>query len=146
VGSQDQMLAAHGGFNHVTFAPDGDVFVRPMTLPAERLAELHAHLMLFFTGVKRTASGVASSYVSRLGDHEKQLHRLREMVNEGIDVLTGGQPVAAFGELLHEAWHAKRSLSEKVSNGVVEEIYDQAVAAGALGGKLLGAGGGGFLL
>src|SRR5438132_5782475 len=123
VGSQDQVLAAHGGFNQVTFAPDGDVFVRPMTLPAERLAELHAHLMLFFTGVNRTASGVASSYVYNLDAKEQQLQRMREMVTEGIEILTGSQPIAAFGELLHETWCAKRSLSEKVSNGVVEAIY-----------------------
>ncbi len=146
VGSQDQVLAAHGGFNHVIFAPDDEVCVHPMILPTDRLAELHAHLMLFFTGIKRTASDIASSYVSQLVNKGKQLHHLHEIVNKGITILTGTNSVTAFGELLHESWCTKRNLSEKVSNEVIEEIYDKAVASGALGGKLLGAGGGGFLL
>jgi D-glycero-alpha-D-manno-heptose-7-phosphate kinase len=146
VGSQDQVLAAHGGFNQVVFAPAGDPLVRPMTLPAERLAELQAHLMLFFTGVKRTASGVAQTYVNCLHEKEAQLLRMSALVDEGIALLAGTQPITDFGELLHEGWCTKRGLSAKVSNGVIETIYEQAIAAGALGGKLLGAGGGGFLL
>jgi D-glycero-alpha-D-manno-heptose-7-phosphate kinase len=146
VGSQDQVLAAHGGFNHVTFAPNGELSVRPMTLSADRLSELQSHLMLFFTGVKRTASSVASSYVNNLLEKEDQLHRMNAIVDEGIELLTGSKPIVGFGELLHEAWCAKRSLSHKVSNDLIETMYEQAIDAGAVGGKLLGAGGGGFLL
>jgi D-glycero-alpha-D-manno-heptose-7-phosphate kinase len=145
VGSQDQVMAAYGGFNYVAFAQDGEVTVRPVTLPADRLAELERHLMLFFTGVNRTASGVASSYVHDLGAKERQLRRMREMVEEGLEILAD-RPLELFGELLHEAWCEKRSLSDKVTNGHVETIYEKALSAGAIGGKLLGAGGGGFLL
>ncbi|MBI3611414.1 MAG: kinase [Nitrospirae bacterium] len=146
VGSQDQVLAAHGGFNHVVFSPDGRVSVRPMTLARERVRELNSHLMLFYTGIKRTASDIAESYIKNIESKERQLHRLGEMVEEGISILSSGQDISRFGKLLHESWQAKRSLSAKVSNSHVEEIYNEAMSAGAIGGKLIGAGGGGFLL
>lgn len=147
VGSQDQVLAAYGGFNHVTFPPDdGDISVRPMTLPAERVKELNAHLMLFYTGIKRTASDIADSYVRDIQRQEQPLRLMGGMVEEGISILCDRQDITRFGKLLHENWQAKRSLSARVSNPYVEEIYDQAMSAGAIGGKLIGAGGGGFLL
>ena len=146
VGSQDQVLAAYGGFNHITFLPNGEISVRPITLTQERVRELNAHLMLFFTGVKRTASNIAQSYVQDIESKEQQLHKMGSMVNEGISILNSGQDIIRFGELLHEAWQAKRSLSPEVSNSYVDEIYDQAILAGAIGGKLTGAGGGGFML
>ncbi len=146
VGSQDQVLAAYGGFNYVTFARDGQETVTPMTLPAGRVAELNGRLMLFYTGIQRMASTVARSYAEDTAGRERQLHALRAMVDEGSAILSGGQNITAFGDLLHEAWQTKRSLSATVSNLFVEEIYDEARDAGALGGKLLGAGGGGFML
>lgn len=145
VGSQDQVLAAYGGLNHVVFDRQGEIAVRPVILPSGRKEALGAHLMLFYTGIKRTASDVASSYVARLIDHEAQLHRIREMVDAGLAILTGGE-LTDFGELLHEGWVAKSSLGTSVTNREVDQIYEEARAAGAIGGKLLGAGGGGFML
>ncbi len=146
VGSQDQLMAAYGGLRHITFSTEGTVSVNPVVLPPERLAELQAHLMLFYTGIVRTSSDVARSYVARLDDCRRQLHIMKELVEESIDILASGTDLRAFGDLLHEGWQAKRSLSAKVSNTEVDALYDRARAAGALGGKLTGAGGGGFLL
>jgi D-glycero-alpha-D-manno-heptose-7-phosphate kinase len=146
VGSQDQVLAAYGGLNHVTFLPGGEISVRPVTIPGARLQELSAHLMLFYTGIQRTASDVARSYVSHLEDRKRELCLMQELVDESLAVLCSGQEIAAFGALLKEAWAIKRRLSSSVSNSQVDAIYQAACAAGAIGGKLTGAGGGGFLL
>jgi D-glycero-alpha-D-manno-heptose-7-phosphate kinase len=146
VGSQDQVIAAHGGLRHVRFSPDGKIAADPVVLPARRLAELQDHLMLFYTGIVRTASDVAQSYVGRLEACARQLHVMKELVGESIDILASGMDIRAFGDLLHEAWRVKRSLSGQVSNPEVDALYDRARSAGALGGKLTGAGGGGFLL
>ncbi|HWG44562.1 MAG TPA: hypothetical protein VN688_17415, partial [Gemmataceae bacterium] len=108
--------------------------------------ELQSHLMLFYTGIVRTASDVAQTYVQDIDSRRRQLRLLQELVEESIDILTSGKDIRVFGELLHEAWEAKRSLSDKVSTSEVDALYEQARAAGALGGKLTGAGGGGFLL
>ena len=146
VGSQDQILAAYGGFNHITFLPNGDFSIRPMTLTADRIWELSSHLMLFYTGIKRTASDIADSYVNDIQSRTRQFSIMKDLVEEAISILNSGQDVTGFGELLHEAWQAKRSLSSQVSNPHVDDIYEQAISAGAVGGKLTGAGGGGFLL
>jgi D-glycero-alpha-D-manno-heptose-7-phosphate kinase len=146
VGSQDQVLAAHGGLNHVIFHPGGEITVKPVTLAAGRLNELNRHLMLFYTGIKRTASGIAESYVNGIDDKDRQFRFIGDLTNEGLALLCGRSKISLFGELLHKAWQIKRDLSPKVSNSEVEEIYTEALSAGALGGKLLGAGGGGFIL
>ncbi len=146
VGSQDQVSAAHGGFNKITFAPDGHIEVSPMVLPTGRVAELDAHLMLFYTGIVRTASKVAATYVTDLHGKRRQLRILRDMVDESIDLLAGNHPITDFGELLDEAWAQKRSLGSGISNDDVDDAYARARAAGAIGGKIAGAGGGGFLL
>jgi D-glycero-alpha-D-manno-heptose-7-phosphate kinase len=147
VGSQDQVQAAFGGLNHVTFLPNGDFSVRPVTISHARVAELSAHLMLFFTGISRTASDVAGSYVQELGESKRrQLRMCKDLVEEGITILQTSQDLRGFGELLDEAWQAKRSLSERVSTPEIDAMYDAARRAGAVGGKLTGAGGGGFLL
>jgi D-glycero-alpha-D-manno-heptose-7-phosphate kinase len=146
VGSQDQVLAAYGGFNHITFAPNGEISVRPVTLSRERMLELNAHVMLFYTGIKRTAATIAETYVNDLDEKRRELRLMRELVDEGAAILSSGQDLTGFGELLHEAWQAKRSLSARVSNSYVDDIYEQARAAGAIGGKLIGAGGGGFIV
>jgi D-glycero-alpha-D-manno-heptose-7-phosphate kinase len=146
VGSQDQISAAYGGFNQITFSPEGEFSVTPMTLSRERAQDLNSHLMLFYTGIKRTAANVAEGYVNEIESRKRQLRIMKDLVQEGVSILNSGRDIAGFGELLHEAWEAKRSLSTKVSNSQVDEIYDEARAAGAVGGKLTGAGGGGFLL
>jgi D-glycero-alpha-D-manno-heptose-7-phosphate kinase len=145
VGAQDQILAAYGGFNFIEFKRDGSFRVEPVTLPRERLAELNDSMMLFYTGLRRTASQVAATYVADIGARTKQLTRLREMVDEGLKILSRRGSLDGFGDLLDEAWQLKRSLSGVVSNTQVDEIYAEAKRAGARGGKLLGAGGGGFV-
>ena len=146
VGSQDQVSAAYGGFNIIKFSRGGEISVRPMTLTQERIKELNSHLMLFYTGIIRTASDVAESYVNGIEDKKPQLGILNDLLEESISILNKDKDIAGFGELLDEAWQAKRSLSKKVSNSNVDEIYSIARSAGAIGGKLTGAGGGGFML
>ncbi len=146
VGSQDQIAAAYGGLNHICFNRNNEFHVNPLTIKDERKKELTSHLMLFYTGVKRTASDVAKSYTSDTGARRDQLMQIGELVNESIDILKSEQDIPCFGDLLHQAWLLKRSLSEKVSNGFVDKIYEIARNNGAIGGKILGAGGGGFLL
>jgi D-glycero-alpha-D-manno-heptose-7-phosphate kinase len=146
VGSQDQVLAAYGGFNHILFSSNGVISVKPVTISMPRIQELNSHLMLFFTGIKRTASNIAESYVKDVKSKDKEMRLICEMVDEAVSILSDGQNIARFGKLLHEGWKAKRSLSAKVSNSHVEEIYKEALSAGAIGGKLIGAGGGGFML
>ncbi len=146
VGSQDQVSTAYGGLNHIVFHSNGDISVQPITISKDRLGELNSHLMLFYTGLKRTASDIADSYVGNVDEKKRELRVMKDLVDESISTLVGGQEITDFGELLHEAWQAKRSLSSQVSNPVVDQIYEAARAAGASGGKLIGAGGGGFML
>jgi D-glycero-alpha-D-manno-heptose-7-phosphate kinase len=146
VGSQDQTSAAYGGLNHIIFSPNGEISVRPLTLSTERIQELESHLMLFYTGIKRTASDVAQSYVNNIDEKSQLMHALTAMVNEGISILHSEQDIAEFGKLLNEAWQIKRRFSAKVSNSQVDEMYGRAILAGALGGQILGAGGGGFMM
>jgi D-glycero-alpha-D-manno-heptose-7-phosphate kinase len=146
VGCQDQVLAAYGGLNHVVFEPSGRIVVNPLEISPARRRELSDHLMLFYTGIQRTASHVASSYVPRLRSQASLLRHLGSLVNDGRAIVTGQGDLADFGALLNEAWLAKSQLSDRISNSTVDVIYEEALRAGALGGKLLGAGGGGFLL
>jgi D-glycero-alpha-D-manno-heptose-7-phosphate kinase len=144
VGSQDQVLTAYGGINHVLFHANGEIDVRPVCLHRSGVEELNAHMMLFFTGVQRTASNLARSYTQNLLEREGELRAIAHMVDECLDILGRGD-WAQFGRLLHEYWCLKRKLGKKVSNSLIDELYDEAMAAGALGGKLIGAGGGGYL-
>jgi len=146
VGSQDQILAAHGGLNHVLFPREGDVSVRPVTLPTERSQELNDHLMLFYTAIQRTSSDVANTYVEDLDTKGAQLRAMTDMVDEGLSILNHGRDLMAFGELLDEAWKAKTQMGSSITNPHIDEIYAVAKNCGAIGGKLLGAGGGGFML
>jgi D-glycero-alpha-D-manno-heptose-7-phosphate kinase len=146
VGSQDQVCATYGGLNRISFLQNGDFTVQPMTLTSGRLAELNCHLMLFYTGIKRTASEVASSYAVGMEERASLLTRMHDYVDQSCAILNSNRDLTAFGELLHQAWQAKRALSDKVSNSRVDALFDQARKAGAIGGKLLGAGGGGFIL
>ena len=146
VGSQDQVSAAYGGLNHISFLPNGEFTVTPVTILPERIRELNDHLMLFYTGIKRTASDIAQTFVGDLEARRRQLRTMAALVDEAIAVLNSREDLTPFGELLHETWEAKRSLSSAVSNPEVDALYDKARAAGAVGGKLTGAGGGGFML
>jgi D-glycero-alpha-D-manno-heptose-7-phosphate kinase len=146
VGSQDQSLAAYGGFNHIQFLQNGEISARPVILAAERIREINSHLMLFYTGIKRTAAQVAESYVFDIESKKRQLRIMKDLVDESLSLINSGGDLSGFGELMHEGWIAKRSLSSSVANREVDEIYEAARKAGAIGGKITGAGGGGFLL
>lgn len=146
VGSQDQVQAAYGGLNYITFHVDDEFSVRPVSLRRERIDEFNSHLMLFYTGIKRTAADIAQSYVNDLDNKKWELRITKDLVKEGLAILSSDQDLTVFGKLMHEAWQIKRKMSEKVTNAEVDAFYQQAAEAGAIGGKLTGAGGGGFLL
>lgn len=146
VGSQDQVMAAFGGLRTITFRPDGTIVPDVIPMSSARIAELESHLMLFYTGIARTASDVARSYANDLDARRRPLERMRRLVDEATDLLISGLDIRGFGALLHEGWRLKRSLSDQVSSGRIDALYSRARLAGALGGKLTGAGGGGFLL
>jgi len=146
VGCQDQVLSAYGGFNLVEFRTERDFVVNRVPLPPQRLADFQAHLFLVFTGITRKASDVVAHQLKRVEQNLPALSAMRAMVYEGHDILVAGRPLREFGELLHRAWEAKRSLDGGISNAEIDGIYDLGREAGAWGGKLLGAGGGGFLL
>ncbi len=146
VGSQDQISAAFGGFNRIEFLRDGSFQVTPIILRKYRLHELQDSLMLYFTGLSRNAPEIAQSKIANFKNRETELLRMKAMVDEAITLLQGNGPIADFGRLLHESWQYKRTLSSKVTTPEVDDIFDIAMANGAIGGKLLGAGGGGFVL
>jgi D-glycero-alpha-D-manno-heptose-7-phosphate kinase len=144
VGSQDQVTSAFGGFNRIDFAGD-EIKVTPI-VKTPRVGELESHLMLFFTGFSRTASEIAKPQIERVKENREILKRFYEMVTEGIQILMGKGVLTDFGDLLDEAWKLKRQLSDNVSTDYIDYIYNTAITTGAIGGKLLGAGGGGFML
>jgi D-glycero-alpha-D-manno-heptose-7-phosphate kinase len=147
VGNQDQAWAALGGTNVIEFKPDASLDITPVIMTRDRAQEFNQSLMLFFTGFSRIASTVAEKKIQNLRAREQQLHAMRSMVDTGLNILQDrSQPITDFGELLHEAWTLKRQLADEVSTSAIDEIYAEARAAGATGGKLLGAGGGGFML
>lgn len=147
VGSQDQVSAAYGGFNRIVFRRDGSFDVAPLVLPARRREQLRSHLLLCFTGVSRIASDVAKSKIENLKHRQTELLRMAAMVDEAIAILQDPQrPIEDFGALLDESWQNKRKLSDRVSSPDIDQLYAAALQAGAIGGKILGAGGGGFLL
>ena len=148
VGSQDQIAAAFGGLNKIDFHKDGDFVVAPIALTEAPLKKLQNHMMLFFSGFSRTASLIAAEQIKNIPDKTKELHAMRRLVDEAIDIIQNGAGdwPYEFGRLLHKTWELKRSLSSKISNDAIDDFYARALQAGALGGKLLGAGGGGFLL
>jgi D-glycero-alpha-D-manno-heptose-7-phosphate kinase len=146
VGVQDQIAAAYGGFNKIVLLPNGDFVVEPVIISQERLQILQDHCLMFFTGVSRTASDIAKQQIESANDKKTELYTMRQLVDEALTVLTTGADLSEFGKLLDESWQLKRSLSNKISPGFIDDMYKAAREAGAYGGKLLGAGGGGFLL
>ena len=146
VGCQDQTLAAVGGFNRIRFRTNTDIIVERVPLSQERLRELEQHLFIVFSGVKRKASDVVAKQLRRVSANAETLKSMHAMVDEGFEILTSQRPLCEFGELLDQAWRAKRSLDGGVSTSEIDAIYRRGLKAGACGGKLLGAGGGGFIL
>lgn len=145
-GWQDQVAAAYGGLNRIDFK-DGDFSVHPIIISPERKHELDENLMLFYTGIQRFSSEIQADTFAKPVDKTQQLLEMLALVDEAERVLTDrNTSLNEFGKLLDQTWRLKRGTGAKVSNGSIDELYDIALNAGALGGKLLGAGGGGFLL
>ena len=146
IGKQDQYASAYGGLNHVEFNPDGTVYVNPVISRRETREELGLNLMLFYTGVTRSASAVLAKQREDTAAKLAVLREMRDISGRMAKVFQAGRRLHEFGELLHEAWLLKRSVTSGISNPDIDRWYEAAREGGALGGKLLGAGGGGFLL
>ncbi len=146
VGSQDQVACAYGGFNKIVFNNDHNFKIEPITLQSEKINELQNNLILIFTGISRFASDIAAEQIKNTANKEKELKAMRKMVDEAIEILSSDRDIVEFGKLLNDSWQIKKHLSARISNSVVDNIYKTALSCGAIGGKLLGAGGGGFML
>lgn len=146
VGSQDQVAVAYGGFNVIRFHRDGGFRVDPVTVSAARIEELQSRLMLVYTGTSRLSSEIAAEVIANLGSRRDQLLRMHAMVDEAVELLSSSADLDRFGRMLDEAWQLKRGLAGRVSSQSVDGVYRRALKAGALGGKLLGAGGCGFMV
>jgi D-glycero-alpha-D-manno-heptose-7-phosphate kinase len=147
VGAQDQVATSFGGFNRIDFGGSSEFYVTPLTVDKGRLELLQSHLMLFFTGFSRTASNIAAEQIKQTPNRKPELTRMKEMVDEAVAILgLRENDITDFGKLMHEAWKIKKCLSALVTTPEIEHIYETARSEGAIGGKLLGAGGGGFML
>lgn len=147
VGSQDQTAAAFGGLNRIDFGGQTEFQVRPLILPPLRIEQLQQRIMLFFTGLPRTASEVAREQIQNISQKKVDLKSMVSLVDEAEKALFDtNNDMSQFGKLLHEQWLLKRSMSSQISNEEIDRIYAVGMKAGALGGKLLGAGGGGFMM
>jgi len=145
VGSQDQTITSYGGFNKIIFSKNNKIQVQKISFN-KNIRSLNKNLVLIYTGINRTAHKIANTYVKKLTKSKKyQIEKIMSYVNEGKKILESGN-VDDFGRLLNNSWHEKKSLSNLITNKKIDELYDEAIRYGALGGKLLGAGGGGFLL
>jgi D-glycero-alpha-D-manno-heptose-7-phosphate kinase len=146
VGLQDQIATAYGGFNIINFKKNKNFTVEPIKISIERKNMLNNHLMLFFTGFARTATIIAKDQIKNIKNNREQLLKMRSMVVEAKNILLSKKNICEFGDMLNIAWNLKKSLSSQISNDQIDEIYNFALKAGAIGGKLMGAGGGGFML
>lgn len=148
IGKQDQYAAAFGGLNYIRFNPDDTVAVEPIICKRQTLSELHRHLMVFYTGLHRSAASVLKGQQSELKQRKPKQRLMARMV-ELASVLRRelqANHLPAFGEIIHENWELKRQLSTGITNPSIDRWYERARKAGAVGGKLLGAGSGGFLM
>jgi D-glycero-alpha-D-manno-heptose-7-phosphate kinase len=146
VGSQDQVAVAFGGLNKISFRDDHNIEVIPITISAQRLNDLQNCLMLFFTGFTRYATDVEGEKLRNIRGKNVEMKGLHQMVDSALDILNTEGDFDDFGRMLHESWVIKKSLCDQVSTGNIDAMYETALKNGALGGKLLGAGGGGFIL
>lgn len=145
VGSQDQVAAAFGGFNNIKFSKN-NFNVNQLPLSKDKLKKLESNLMLFFTGFQRSASSIAAKQIKSIKQNKIDLSNSVNLVNEGMDILLKNKKISDFGKLLDEQWKIKQQYSDEITNENINNIYERAMRAGAIGGKLLGAGGGGFIL
>ena len=149
IGKQDQYMAAFGGVTCLTFDTDGTVHVEPLRISGGSLAELERNILTFYTGVERSASEILSGQSQRTeeghGNTIDALDTIKEIGLKTREALEGGH-LDAFGDLLHAHWETKKQLSSRISEPFLDECYEEARKAGALGGKIMGAGGGGFFI
>ena len=147
VGSQDQIWAAYGGLNKIEFHKDGKFSVSPIIMGQQNYSSLESSLMLFFTGFSRVAPLIAQKKIDNFRNKEEELNMLSTLaLSAASSLLDKNYDIKKIGELIHEAWLLKRELAEGVTTTEIDEIYKEGLQAGALGGKILGAGGGGFIL
>jgi len=147
VGAQDQVAAAFGGFNKISFAGNDEIKIEPITLTEARIKELESHLVLYFTGFSRYASEVAKTQIEKTPDRKRELTLMYQMVDTAVNILNDeNKNILEFGKLLNKTWQLKKNLTDKISTPEIDNIYQRALEVGAVGGKLLGSGGGGFLL
>jgi len=145
VGCQDQIASAYGGLNVIRFHTDGGITVDPVGLSDDQCGAFEQNLMVFYTGTSRLSSSLSQQLVDNLDGKAKNLERMQAMVPQAVDMLRQCD-FESFGKLLHETWILKRALTSSISTAAIDRIYDDALRAGALGGKLLGAGGAGFMV
>ena len=145
IGKQDQYICAYGGMNYIQFNKDGTVFVDPIICTAETKKKLHSRLMLFYTGMMRVSSSILNEQRSKTNSNLSYIDRMVDLAKETKDLLNNNK-IDGIGELLHEGWVLKKKLASGISNTQIDDYYERALNAGALGGKILGAGAGGFLL
>ena len=145
-GKQDQYIAAYGGLQRMRFNPDETVFVDPIICRKETKLALESHLMLFYTGITRSASKILEKQSKETPDKQEALGKMVDATVEVAQILSSNREITRVGEMLHEAWQIKRELTSGISTDEIDAMYDAARGAGALGGKITGAGGGGFLL
>lgn len=146
VGSQDQVAAAFGGLNIIRFGDKSEFQVEPVTINVSRLKELESHLLLAFTGMSRTASSVATKKILQIPNRDSELTSMANLCEKAIDIIVSNEKIEKIGDMLNEQWLLKKKLANEVSNPFIDNIYDIAMKSGAIGGKILGAGGGGFIL
>ncbi|MFC1917799.1 kinase [Chloroflexota bacterium] len=146
VGSQDQTMAAFGGLNRILFKTNNSIEIQPVSLEPNRLRLFQDHLLLFYTGIARTASEIAAEQINQTQNKQQELTDMYNMVDEAVKILESDTDLEDFGRLLHENWQIKRTLTSRVTTSHIDSIYDTAMNSGATGGKLLGAGGAGFML
>ncbi len=147
VGSQDQVWAACGGLNTIDFLQNGEIIVEPIIMKEEYLRSFENKFMLFFTGLSRNASVIAQEQIQNTHRNKNELFKMKELVDEAYKILTLGKgDFIDFGRLLNETWQLKRKLSSKITTRDIDDVYETAVKNGAVGGKLCGAGGGGFIV
>jgi D-glycero-alpha-D-manno-heptose-7-phosphate kinase len=145
IGIQDQYIAAYGGFRFMEFTPSGEVCMQKIALDTAQKRKLNGSLMLFFTGVTRHSASILQEQEKNINDRLKVLRQMKQIAHTARDELLAGN-VDAIGELLDESWQLKKKLASQISNGEIDEIYQKARWSGAIGGKITGAGGGGFLM
>jgi len=146
VGSQDQIATSYGGFNKINFNGNDKFKIEPIIVTKDRINQIENHLMLYFTGFSRIASKIAQVQIENTPQKKRELTLMYQMVDEAISILTTNKNILEFGKLLNKTWELKRILTNKISNPKIDNIYETALKAGAVGGKLLGAGGGGFMI